>query len=140
MVNDNQSGAGFRVTEIGLIPEDWQIQNLSSISEILISNVDKIIKNDEVPISLCNYLNVYQNESIDNRIPFTGGTATENEISKFAIKQGDILITKDSETSKDIASAAIVTENIDNLVCGYHLAIIRSKSNQIISDYLVKSL
>ncbi len=140
MATNPQARINFQKTEIGWIPKEWEIDNLSSVSEILVSNVDKKVAEDEIPVRLCNYLDVYQNGYIDDRLDFMAGSATKEEISKFAVKDGDILITKDSETSEDIASAAIVTKNIVNLICGYHLAIIRPKSNQINSNYLVKTL
>jgi type I restriction enzyme S subunit len=52
-------------------------------------------------------------------------TATNVEINKFALKAEDVIITKDSETSEDIANAATVVEDLPGVVCGYHLAILR---------------
>ena len=52
-------------------------------------------------------------------------TATEREIQNCRLKVGDVIITKDSETPDDIGVPAVVGDEVPNLVCGYHLAILR---------------
>jgi type I restriction enzyme S subunit len=93
--------------------------------------VDKKVKDNEIPIILCNYLDVYENQRITNEISFMEATASSNEIKKYSLNKNDILITKDSETREDIANPAIVWQDIDNLVCGYHLTIIRPHENKV---------
>jgi len=52
---------------------------------------------------------------------------------------GDIIITKDSETKGDIAVSALVREELTNIICGYHLAIIRPlQNNRLSGEYLNK--
>jgi type I restriction enzyme S subunit len=63
-------------------------------------------------------------------------TATDREIEKFSLTVGDVIITKDSETPGDIAVPAYVDENLDGVVCGYHLAILRPKKNKIAGEFL----
>jgi type I restriction enzyme S subunit len=52
-------------------------------------------------------------------------TATKDQIRRFELREGDVLVTKDSETWDDIAVPAVVTEDLDEILCGYHLAMIR---------------
>ena len=63
-----------------------------------VSNVDKHTAHDELPVRLCNYVDVYHNEHITSEIPFMNATATGDEIEKFRLRRDDVLITKDSET------------------------------------------
>ena len=122
------------------MPDRWPVSQLGALAHIRISNVDKKIMPGEEPIRLCNYMDAYSNEYISDDIPFMDGTASEQEIKNFRIAKGDILITKDSETPEDIGIPAVVIEDIDNLVCGYHLAIIRPDIDLIDSVYLAKQL
>ena len=55
-----------------------------------------------MPIRLCNYVDVYKNDRITSAIPFMSATASQDEIERFRLKQGDVLITKDSEAWDDI--------------------------------------
>ena len=66
-------------------------------------------------------------------------TASPSEIERFALHAGDVVITKDSETPDDIGVPAVIVEDIDGLVCGYHLALIRPKAN-VHSIFLAKQL
>ena len=104
-----------------------------------VSNLDKHVRENEVPIRLCNYVDVYKNDRITSAIPFMSATASQDEIERFRLKQGDVLITKDSEAWDDIGVPALVTESADDLVCGYHLALLRSRNN-LLGAYLAWTL
>jgi len=131
---------GYKETRFRLIPDDWQIKKLSEVSEVLLSNVDKKTSDNETPVRLCNYTDVYGNEYIQNDMPFMEVTATGNEIAKFSLKRGDVIITKDSEEREDIAVPAYVMEDLENVLCGYHLAVIRPNAKVIDGLYLAKIL
>jgi len=63
-------------------------------------------------------------------------TATEEELNKFRLHEGDVLITKDSESWDDIAIPAYVKESSDEMVCGYHLAHIHPNTEKLTGKYL----
>lgn len=121
------------------IPKHWRVRRLKYIASILTSNVDKHTKEDEIPVRLCNYTDVYNNEFIDERIDFMAATASADEIKKFQLKTGDVLVTKDSESADDIAVPACVVAELENTLCGYHLAIIRPKKNTSFGPYLLRA-
>ncbi len=110
---------------IGEIPEHWEVRRLKYIATSRPSNVDKHSRDTEPEVLLCNYTDVYSNEFIRNELSFMKSTASKEQIEKFELRKGDIIITKDSETASDIAEPALVIEQLTNVVCGYHLAVIR---------------
>ena len=110
---------------IGKLPDRWDAKPLRSVADYIVSNVDKVVSEDETPIRLCNYTDVYHNEYITSGLDFMHATASEDEISKFGLLVNDIVITKDSEAWDDIGVPALVRETADDLVCGYHLALLR---------------
>ncbi len=120
--------------------ETWREVQLKAIAKILISNVDKITSPDEKPVRLCNYTDVYYNDYITNSISFMEATAKPREIEKFKLLPGDVIITKDSETPEDIAIPAVVSEALNGVVCGYHLAIIRPQNRVANGVFLSKLL
>ena len=117
---------GYKWTKLGWIPEEWQYTQLGDVYKIIVSPVDKKTKPDELPVKLCNYTDVYYKNWINQQTDFMDATASKDEISKYKLYAGDVIITKDSETPDDIAVPAMVTEDVPRLVCGYHLAILRS--------------
>jgi type I restriction enzyme S subunit len=123
---------------IGEIPEDWDIKRLKYVATVQPSNVDKKSNDEEERIKLCNYVDVYKNEFIDSNIEFMESTATDSQIKKFAIKLGDVIVTKDSESPNDIAIPALVKESFNKVVCGYHLTQIRSNRCMLLGEYLFR--
>ncbi|MGD9486400.1 MAG: restriction endonuclease subunit S [Calditrichaceae bacterium] len=113
-----------------------ETKKLNDIAEVIISNVDKKSKPDETPIILCNYTDVYYNQFIRSNMLFMSATANDREIEKCALFNGDVVITKDSEKHDDIGVPAYIYEDIENLVCGYHLVILRPKPEKIYGLYL----
>lgn len=118
----------------------WKQKKLGNVAKILLSNVDKKSKQDEHPVRLCNYMDVFSNKYIRNDMPFMEATAKQREIYKFSLLPGDVILTKDSETIEDIAQAAVVAEELENVVCGYHLAVLRPKAEQILGAFLQEIL
>ena len=66
-------------------------------------------------------------------------SASQEQINKFSLKAGDVIITKDSESWEDIAISAHVPSDIEGVICGYHLAQIRTNSALIDGKYLFRS-
>lgn len=67
-------------------------------------------------------------------------TASAEEIKRFHIQKGDVIITKDSEEWRDIGVPAYVEYAAPDLVCGYHLAILRPRSELAGGEYLLNAL
>ena len=125
---------------LGDVPAHWEVQRLRHTSEMRVSNVDKHTKEYESPVRLCNYVDVYNNEYITERIEFMSATATFAEIDRFRLEVGDVLITKDSEKWDDIGVPALVQHAADDLICGYHLALLRSLKSRLDGGYLLRAL
>jgi type I restriction enzyme S subunit len=119
---------------LGEIPEHWGLNRLKYLAKLRLSNIDKHSRSNETPVSLCNYTDVYYQDLITEDLDFMLATASEEQIKKFSLERGDILITKDSETPDDIAVPAYIPKSLPGVVCGYHLAYI--KPSQIQGKYL----
>ena len=99
-----------------------------------------LTKDGEKPIRLCNYVDVYKNERIRTRLPFMKATASLDEVTRFHLEVGDVLITKDSESWTDIGVPALVEETAGDLICGYHLAILRPFRGRTLGGYLLRAV
>ena len=110
---------------LGEIPTHWDVLRLKAIADVRLSNVDKKSFEEQEAVRLCNYTDVYYNGTITSEIEFMPATATTEQIRRFSLQPGDVVITKDSESWDDIAVPAVVVEELDNVLCGYHLALIR---------------
>ncbi|OYN86636.1 restriction endonuclease subunit S [Parenemella sanctibonifatiensis] len=125
---------------LGAIPMGWAGARLLEVADAWPSNVDKHTVEGQVPVRLCNYVDVYRNDSIVASLDFMAATATRDQIQRFQIRRGDTLITKDSETADDIGVPAFVEYEADDLICGYHLAIVRPNDRKVLPRYLYWAL
>ena len=125
---------------LGKVPERWEVRRLRNAVTMRVSNVDKHVREGETPVRLCNYVDVYNHDCINQQIDFMRATATPEEIKKFRLEKGDVLITKDSEAWDDIGVPAVVMEPSDDLISGYHLALLRPFDDELIGGYLLRSL
>jgi len=125
---------------IDSLPRGWEAKPLRSTVDYVVSNVDKVPADDEIPVRLCNYTDVYNNEFITLALEFMQATATKDEISKFGLRLDDVAITKDSESWDDIGVPALVRETASDLVCGYHLALLRPHRQQMVGAFLFRCL
>ncbi|MGH3089880.1 MAG: restriction endonuclease subunit S [Pseudonocardiaceae bacterium] len=98
---------------------------LNQVADAWPSNVDKHSVDGELPVRLCNYTDVYKNPAIVEGMNFMAATASPEQIERFRLEVGDTVITKDSETSDDIGIPAFVEYAAHDLICGYHLSIVR---------------
>ena len=123
------------VESLGEVPVHWDVRRLRNTAEMRVSNVDKLTNDDEDSVRLCNYVDVYKNDRITDQISFMRATATFDEIERFRLKIGDVLITKDSEAWNDIGIPSLVEYSASDLVCGYHLALLRPHGKLLTGSY-----
>lgn len=121
---------------LGEVPSHWQVIRLKNVADYWVSNVDKVPAEGEEPVRLCNYTDVYYHEHLHPNLDLMRTTATAAEIQRFHLQAEDVVITKDSEEWSDIAVPALVTDTAPDLVCGYHLAIVRPRPNRLYGPFL----
>jgi len=111
---------------------------LGDIAKIEISGVDKKSVDGETPVRLCNFVDVYRNWAITQKLSenFMIASAKETEIAKCSIHKGQVAITKDSETRDDIGIPAYIADDFDNVLLGYHCALITPNDDVLDGKYL----
>jgi len=108
--------------------------------DVTLSGVDKKSSAHETAVLLCNYMDVFHNTRITSRLDFMRATASEREIENQRLRKHDVVFTKDSETPEEIAEPALVAEDIENLICGYHLAIARPRPGIAYGPFIAQAM
>ncbi|MHB1274198.1 MAG: restriction endonuclease subunit S [Rhodanobacter sp.] len=121
-------------------PDGWRRVPLKTACDFVVSNVDKHSFDDELPVRLCNYTDVYKNDRVSPDMDLMAATATPEEIERFHLEVGDVVITKDSESWDDIAVPAYVESTAADFVCGYHLALIRPRKDVLEGRFLFRCM
>lgn len=125
---------------LAALPDGWRRVPLKTTCDFAVSNVDKHSFDDELPVRLCNYTDVYNNDRVSTDMDLMAATATPQEIERFHLEVGDVVITKDSESWSDIAIPAYVEGTADDFVCGYHLALIRPRKDVLDGRFLFRCM
>ena len=124
---------------LGRVPAHWEMRRLKTVASIRLSNVDKKSYEGQEPVMLCNYTDVYNNEHIMPGLDFMHATATPEQVRRFSLRTGDVLITKDSESWTDIAVPALVQSDLPGVLCGYHLALVRPAGADGLGAFLARA-
>ncbi len=111
---------------------------LSEVATVELSSIDKKFDQNEIPVKLCNFTDVYYNWAITEDIISScmNGSVKETELNKFTLKKGQVAITKDSETRDDIGMPCYISDSFDNVVLGYHCALITPDNKKLNGKYL----
>lgn len=111
---------------------------LGDIATIEISGVDKKVKVGEIPVRLCNFVDVYYNWAVTAPMfpQFMEATARQSEIDRFTLHKGQVALTKDSETRFDIGISTYIADDFDNVILGYHNALITPNTDFLNGKYL----
>ena len=111
---------------------------LGDIANVEISGVDKKCIAGELSVRLCNFVDVYRNWAITSEMVegFMGATARQAEIERFTIKKGQVALTKDSETRDDIGISTYIADDFNDVVLGYHNALINPNPKLLNGKYL----
>ena len=111
---------------------------LGDVADVKVSGVDKKTNEGEISVRLCNYTDVYYNWAVTSE-KYDGlmrASAKPDEISKFKIKKGQVALTKDSETRDDIGIPTYIADDFDDVLLGYHCALISPDAKELSGKYL----
>lgn len=117
---------------------NWKQQELGNVADVKLSNVDKKTNENESTVRLCNYVDVYKNSFINTEKSqsFMIASCNESEYEKFILREGQVAITKDSETPDDIGVSTYISEDFNDVVLGYHLSLITPNTEKLNGRFL----
>ena len=109
---------------------------LWAIADCRPSSIDKKSVDGDPAVRLCNYTDVYYNRHIDSEMELMEATAPADQIERLRVLPGDVLMTKDSESPDDIGIPSLIRTATPDMVCGYHLSLLRPLAGTLDPRYL----
>lgn len=108
---------------LGEIPREWKCLKLKNIGIFSAGGIDKKVNEDEISVSMVNYMDIYDNPAkvIDKSRELMVVTSPEWKILQCNLKKGDLVFTPSSETSQDIGLSAVILQDLENTVYSYHV-------------------
>ncbi|WP_424367752.1 restriction endonuclease subunit S [Moheibacter sp.] len=112
---------GYKQTEIGVIPEDWEVVRIGD-SFTFKNGLNKEKQYFGYGFPIVNYMDVFKNTFINSKTIKGRVFVNKQELKNFNVNKGDVLFTRTSETQEEIGySAVIVDELIDTVFSGFIL-------------------
>lgn len=125
---------------LGDVPNAWEVAKLKSVAAVRLSGVDKKAEEGEIPVRFLSTKEVYNRDLITNDLQLDEATASASEWDAFGLATGDVVLTKDSVVPDNIAIPSYVPEYLENVICGYHLALLRPRRGRLVPKYLFWAL
>jgi type I restriction enzyme S subunit len=104
---------------------EWETVTLAELGEISGSGVDKKIRENEEPVRLLNYMDVYRRDFVYRRDLWHEVTAPSHKARRCGIAEGDVFFTPSSEVRDDIGHSAVAMEDMPGCCYSYHVVRLR---------------
>ena len=135
MNRDKKKRPGYQKTKLGWLPGEWEVERLDSLFSFK-NGVNAGKEDYGKGVKFINVSEIFNNNSIQaDAIP--GSVAvSEDVVEKYAVKRGDVLFNRTSETQEEIAFAAVYLDDEKVVFGGF---VIRARSvNDKMNDQFKK--
>ncbi|MCX2781094.1 restriction endonuclease subunit S [Microbulbifer thermotolerans] len=106
---------GYKLTEVGVIPEDWEVITLGSVFNFKNGlNKEKHYFGHGTPI--VNYMDVYETGGILAGTVKGKVCVSQAEKKNYSARLGDVFFTRTSETVEEIGLASVLLDDIEDAV------------------------
>ncbi len=127
---------GYKQTEIGPIPEDWDDISLDDLFDFKNGlNKGKDYFGYGTPI--VNYMDVYNHAGLRAGNVLGRVTVSTQELDAYSANRGDVFFTRTSETAEEVGIASVLLEDMPNTVFSGFVLRARPK-NSVLSDNFKK--
>jgi len=106
---------GYKQTEIGVIPVDWEVVTFSEKFTIK-NGLNKAKEFFGYGTPIVNYMDVFANSGLYKKDVQGKVFLSSQEKENYKVKIGDLLFTRTSETPKEIGMSSVVLEKIPHAV------------------------
>jgi len=86
-------------------------------------------------IPIVNFTDVYNNNSLTKEMLKGKVDATEDEMSRYGVKKGDVFFTRTSETKEEIGMTSVLVEDIEKCVFSGFILRARPKTSLLLPEY-----
>jgi len=109
----DQQHTGYQKTELGEIPEDWEVQSLGRIFGFK-NGLNKAKEFFGYGSPIVNYMDVYNYPGINSSDIRGLVDVTKEETSAYSVKNGDVFFTRTSETVDEIGITTVLLDDVIN--------------------------
>ena len=107
--------AGYKLTEVGVIPEDWEVRNLGAMGEFK-NGINKDKKEFGHGFPFVNLMDVFGIPKISTNSSFGLVNSTSGEREAYALQSGDVLFVRSSVKPEGVGLTTVILEDLPNTV------------------------
>lgn len=100
----------FKKTEIGLIPNDWELMDIGEIFTFK-NGLNKAKEYFGLGTPIVNYMDVFKKRGLTLKDIKGKVTVSNNELKTYNVKKGDVFFTRTSETVDEIGITSVILED-----------------------------
>lgn len=126
--------AGYKRTEAGVIPIDWEAESLGELF-VFKNGLNKAKHFFGYGTPIVNYMDVFSRpgltiENLSGRV-----SLDSQEIKNFRVQRGDVFFTRTSETLEDVGIASVMLDDPDDTVFSGFVLRARSRDGRLDNRY-----
>ncbi|MBC7504051.1 restriction endonuclease subunit S [Candidatus Gracilibacteria bacterium] len=134
IIPEKQVRPGYKVTEVGIIPMDWEVKRLGELLDFKNGlNKEKEAFGYGTPI--VNYMDVYGKRGLTASDIKGKVSLSNDELRNYEARKGDVFFTRTSETVQEIGYSSILLEDIENATFSGFVLRGRPKNNELFGPY-----
>lgn len=128
----------FKKTEIGEIPEEWEVKQLGELGEFA-NGINKSKQDFGSGCPFVNLNDVFGTDEVSS-LPEGLVRATHSELERYSLERGDVLFVRSSVKPEGVGLAAVVTIDMPQVVYSGFLIRFRQSSRTLLPSYMRFSL
>ena len=134
MVTDTTIKKGYKQTELGIIPQDWDARPIGDFFKFK-NGLNKAKEFFGYGSPIVNYMDVYKNRGLYSTNIHGRVDVTHQEIQSFSVKKGDVFFTRTSETVEEIGITSVLLNDLKNGVFSGFILRARPTNNDLEDIY-----
>lgn len=106
---------GFKVSEVGVIPQDWDVKKLGDIGKFK-NGINKGKEDFGFGYPFVNLLDIFGNTKLSNISSLGLVNSSQQERHDYNLKKGDILFVRSSVKPEGVGLTSVIMQDLDNSV------------------------
>ena len=113
MVDERNVPEGYKVTDVGVIPDDWELVPIGDIFKFK-NGLNKAKQFFVEGTPIINYMDIYKSRGIRFKDIRGKVTLSSNELANYNVQKGDVFFTRTSETPDEIGITSVLLDEPQN--------------------------
>ncbi|WP_312346387.1 restriction endonuclease subunit S [Chryseobacterium binzhouense] len=119
----------YKQTELGLIPEEWQVKKLGELGEFK-NGINKDKEDFGFGIPMINLMDIFGINILNNSNIFNSlVNASASDIENYNLKKGDVIFVRSSVKPTGVGLTTLINDDFPNVVYSGFLIRFRTNSN-----------